>query len=102
MEETAQDRLLQKIEALLISGKMPDASSASARIVAAAQSNPEKAIAVTNGLLLGKPLAYLLGRQRFMGVALLVRPGRSCRGKRPNCSGRLRSACSASNLTPRN
>lgn len=75
MEETAQDRLLQKIEALLISGKMPDASSASARIVAAAESNPEKAIAMTNELLLGKPLAYLLGRQRFMGVELLVRPG---------------------------
>lgn len=54
---------------------MPDASSASARIVAAAQSNPEKAIAMTNELLLGKPLAYLLGRQRFMGVELLVRPG---------------------------
>lgn len=75
VEETAQNRLRQKIEALLISGKMPDASSASAQIIAAAQSNPEKAIAMTNELLLGKPLAYLLGRQRFMGVELLARPG---------------------------
>jgi release factor glutamine methyltransferase len=76
MEEvSAQYRLIQKIEALLVAGKIPDASLMSTQIVAATKADPEQAIAMANECLLGKPLAYLLGRQKFMGVELLTEPG---------------------------
>ena len=76
MEEvSAQSRLLREVEALLTRAKVPDASSVSVQIVAAAQSDPARAIAMANEYLLGKPLAYLLGRQKFMGIELLTQPG---------------------------
>lgn len=73
--------LLGRIAARLRAASITDADGEAQRIVSAAHAQGDKAGADERALAMaeeranGKPLAYVLGRDTFMGVELIVAPG---------------------------
>lgn len=73
--------LLERIAAKLQSASIADADGEARRIVAAAHEAGDAAAIETRALDMateragGKPLGYVLGREMFMGIELIVAPG---------------------------
>lgn len=66
----------EKVRAILEGAGITDAADEARRIVAAAETGSEaEALALARQRAEGRPLAYVVGKQKFMGVELYVDPG---------------------------